>query len=713
MNQAELQDVMAAAPEGLKEAVVQTIRRSLRVLRIPPPMRLSVWAERHFYLSAESSYVEGGWKCWPFQRGMMDVMGHDEVHHVTVRKSARVGYTKMLLACLAYGVEHKRRNQVIYQPTDDDRDEFVTTELEPMLRDVRAMRRVMRNFTRRSKDNTLRVKKFTTGLLHLRGGKAAKNYRRLTVDTVVYDEFSGFDRDIEKEGSPGKLGDKRLEGAVWPKSIAGSTPKLKHNDNTEDREQEADAHMRWHVPCYHCHELHEITWGGKDAAHGLKWTDDNSATVGHLCPHCGGFMTQSQYLEVWHAGVWIERSSGMWLDSGRLHPSEHAGFRTAASLNWRVCELPGARDPATILQPPGHAAMPIWTACAPQATWAALVDEFIAAKRLADRGDMSLLKTFVNTTLGETWEEKGESADDHVLQERAKNELPGYRRGTVPTGSLVLTAGIDVQGNRWEIGTWGWARGMESWAIDHHVIEGNPSDERDWEQLEAYLKRRYVQQWHGGSMGLDAVSIDAGYHSQAVYNFVRQMQLRGTRIHAVRGSSEDHKPIKGVASSQDVTWRGKTYPKGVKLWVMGVDTAKDLLYGQLQISTPGPGYVHFPNDFPREWFEQFTAEQRILVRTSSGTTERWVKRRARNETGDCRNYALHAAYCLGLHTWSDKRWSQQEAAAQPARDLFAPDLPSPLIAAPAAQPAASETSPIATNKSTVWHNHRTNRRNPR
>ena len=67
----------------------------------------------------------------------MDMMGHDDVKRVTVRKSARVGYTKMLLAYLAYLAEHKRRNAVIYQPTDDDRDEFVTTELEPMLRDVR------------------------------------------------------------------------------------------------------------------------------------------------------------------------------------------------------------------------------------------------------------------------------------------------------------------------------------------------------------------------------------------------------------------------------------------------------------------------------------------------------------------------------------------------------------------------------------------------
>ena len=681
-------DLDQAAPE-LRGALAACIQRALRVFRQPPPMRLSVWAERHFYLSQESSYVEGRWHCWPFQRGMLDVMGHDEVHHVTVRKSARVGYTKMLLAHTAYDAEHKRRNAVIYQPTDDDRDEFVTTELEPMLRDVRVMRRVMPRFNRRSKDNTLRQKKFTTGLLHLRGGKAAKNYRRLTVDTVKYDEFSAFDRDIEKEGAPGKLGDKRLEGAVWPKSIAGSTPKTKYNDNTEDREAEADMHLRWHVPCLHCGELHQITFGGKGAKHGLTWFDGDATTVAHLCPHCGCLMTQAQYLEVWHAGVWVDTATGAWLDSGRISDDRECSFRTAQRLDWRVCELPSAIDPATIVPPPGHAAMPIWTACAPQATWVQIVEEFLAAAKLAERGDKSLLKTVVNTTLGETWEEKGEAADEHALQARAED----YPLGVVPIGALVLTAGIDVQGNRWEIDVWGWGRGLESWLIDSHVIEGNPADERDWEQVATYLQRRYTQAWHGGSIGIDASSIDSGHHTQAVYNFVRVQQHR-MRIYAIKGSSDEGKPIKGTGSSMEVTWKGQRWPQGIKLWVIGTDTAKDLLHGQLQISSPGPGYVHTPKALPREWYEQLTAEQRIPVKSATGTSERWVKRRPRNEKLDCRNYALHGAYMLGLHTYKDARWLQLEQAVQPARDLFSPPSAAPVTLPDSTVPDLAAPTPV-------------------
>ena len=109
MNAADVHDMLAALTPEQRSAIAGTVSRALRVLRVPVPLRLSEWAERHFYLSTESSYIEGRWICWPFQRGIMDMMGHDEVKRVTVRKSARVGYTKMLLAYLAYLAEHKRR----------------------------------------------------------------------------------------------------------------------------------------------------------------------------------------------------------------------------------------------------------------------------------------------------------------------------------------------------------------------------------------------------------------------------------------------------------------------------------------------------------------------------------------------------------------------------------------------------------------------------
>ncbi len=104
-------------------------------------------------------------------------------------------------------------------------DEFCKTELEPMLRDVPVMQNVFPAYLQRHKDNTLKQKKFLTSILHLRGGKAAKNYRRLSLDVAWMDEIDGFDLDVEGEGSAVKLAGKRLEGAIFPKHVLGSTPK--------------------------------------------------------------------------------------------------------------------------------------------------------------------------------------------------------------------------------------------------------------------------------------------------------------------------------------------------------------------------------------------------------------------------------------------------------------------------------------------------------
>lgn len=46
--------------------------------------------------------MEGEWVAWPFQRAILACVGNDEVRAVDVKKSARVGYTKILLAGICY-----------------------------------------------------------------------------------------------------------------------------------------------------------------------------------------------------------------------------------------------------------------------------------------------------------------------------------------------------------------------------------------------------------------------------------------------------------------------------------------------------------------------------------------------------------------------------------------------------------------------------------
>lgn len=635
--------------------IQRAIDRGLSPFEVPPPVRLSQWAEEHFYLSAESSYVEQAWSAFPYQIGIMDCISNDDIREVWVRKSARVGYTKIILAAMAYFAEHKRRNQAVWQPTDDDADDFVKTDVDPMLRDVKTMQRVFPEYLSRHKNNTLRQKTFLGSVLHIRGGKAAKNYRRLSVDVAILDEVDGFDTDIEKEGSPITLSGKRIEGATFPKQIGGSTPKLKHLSMIEAREQEAERSFRFNIPCPHCGTEHTIRWGGKDKndqplPYGFKWINDDPETVTHLCEACGVHYTQAEYLSVWKRGRWIDRE-GVWID-------QEGNFR----------DRDGSQVPA-----PHSVAFHIWTAYSPMTSWAQIVREFLSAVAKAKAGDKAELKTFVNTTLGESWEEEVEQTDENELKQRAEP----FALRAVPMGCLVLTAGVDVQDNRFECVVWGWGRGGERWTIDYTVLQANPADERDWEKLDTYLQTKF-RHASGQLLAIEAAAIDTGGHfTHQVYDFCRMRARR--RIFAVKGDNKQGVPVKGKASMQDVNVKGKVIKRGVKLWFVGTDTAKDLVHGQLKVMTPGPGFVHFSKELPDEFYAQLTAEIRILQRTSVGEVYRWVKKSAgvRNEVLDCTVYATFAAHALDLHRYTQKMWDKLESIVQPPTgDLFAlPESP--------------------------------------
>jgi len=81
-----------------------------------------------------------------------------------------------------------------------------------------------------------------------------------------------------------------------------------------------------------------------------------------------------------------------------------------------------------------------------------------------------------------------------------------------------------------------------------------------------------------------------------------------------------------------------------KLFIVGTDAAKQLLYNRLLMDKKtGPGKMHFPKEYPEEYFRQLTAEKAIYKKDSSGFTYRkWIKKRARNEALDIRVYSLAA-----------------------------------------------------------------------
>lgn len=655
--------ILHALPAELRRSIVKSVALGLDALKNPEDLSLARWAHRHFYLSAESSQREEKWQAWPFQIGILDCMSNDNIEEITFFKSARLGYTKCLLAGIGYTGQHQRRNQCIWQPTDKDSDDFVKTDLLTMLRDVAVMRNVFPKILAKSKDNTLQQVKFLGSLLKMRGGNSAGNYRRLTLATTWADELDGFEQSIEKAGPPDGLIRKRVEGATYPKCIWGSTGRKRGLSHIERLYKDADIRMRFQITCPHCDVEHPLEWGSKKSAHGMKWDmEDPEGTVRHHCPHCHGAITQPDYLRLSRAGCWISecgnyRLRHWWNDAGEPFSE------------WTLAD-------GTPCLPPKRVGMHCWTAYSPQVTWGNILREFLNAAKAMKAGNKEPMTAWVNETKGETYEEESEQADVNALQTRAKACANVMR--TVPFGGLMLVAGVDVQDNRFEVVVWAVGRGEELWAIDYIVMDANPAIMADWDKLWERLQQQY-RHVNGAWMSLTGAAVDTGYgnYTHQAYAFVAKYVDRNSnfRLRAVKGSSNDGDPIKARAAKwMDINLHGRTMRRGVKLWMVGTDTAKDLFYGRLKVTQPGPGYVHFARDLPAEFFKQYGNEKRVKVRINGRETYRWYHHTGANEVVDCTVYSLFMIEVLEVGKFNERQWDRLESQISP--DLFdTPETP--------------------------------------
>jgi terminase, large subunit len=583
-----------------RESISSSLAAGLHAMRKPAPMKLSDWSERHFYLSTESSYVEGPWRCLSYQREPMNVIGNDDVHENWFIKGARVGYTKMIMAASQYLAAHKRRNGAIWQPTDADRDEFVKTEIEPAIRDNPELIRIFPAFEKKSKHNTLALKQFIGAALHLRGGKAAKNYRRLTVDYVMIDEIDGFDQNIEGEGPPYQLAMRRVKGANFPKGVFGSTPFTKGMSMIEDGEARCDVRLRWHIPCPHCDHMQEVRWGGKDQSGGIKWDGDSpgeaSATARYECESCGESMTHKEYARLAPKhGRWMTEDQSVWVEGGRFYDANGLLPEQPRTVGWKI-----------------------WAGMNELLPWGEIVREWLTVK-----GERKLLQGFVNLTLAEAWEEDAVEQMDHQVMHRNRRE---HYEWEVPEEVNAVTFGVDVQDDRFEFGFCGWGQGEELWHLTYDILQGDPARPDIWKKLEQSLRREFRQK-DGTIMRPVIGCIDHGGHYS---DEVNALSKRMGPLFVV--------PAKGRSTYGNalVDMPRKRNKNGIYLAMVGTDTAKNLLYQRLLIEEPGPGHVHWPrtDDFDEEYFKQFTAEKRIPKWTGGKKRYVWDAEKRRNEPWD-------------------------------------------------------------------------------
>jgi terminase, large subunit len=594
---------------------INDLIKAVKLAWLPPPkLTLSQWADSNAFLSSESSAEPGKWHTLPYQKGIMDAFTDPEIERITVMKSARVGYTKIINNAIAYHIHHDPCPIMVVQPTIEDAEGYSKEEIAPMIRDTPALNGLVADPASKKSNNTILQKNFPGGTLSMVGANSPRGFRRVSRRIVLFDEVDGYPASAGAEGDQIKLGIKRTEYYWNRKIMAGSTPTIKDISRIERMYEESDQ-RRFFVPCPHCGEFQYLKWGERDSKFGIKWNEGDPNSAYYLCEVNQCIIEHKDKRNMIEKGKWQSTAIGK---------PNHAGFHIWAAYSY-----------------------------SPNATWAHLVSEFLDAKSKPEE-----LKTFVNTALGETWEEEySAKVGAEILQERCED----YNILTIPKGGLLLTAGIDVQDNRIAIVVRAWGFDEESWLINYTEIQGDPANYFIWGQVDELLLQDYYN-FEGKVFKIKAVSVDSGGHyTHEVYHFCRTRKDRN--VLAVKGSSIAGKAAISKPTKQDVNFKNQVTKRGVDLWLIGTDTIKAVIYGRLKSTNEkGPGIYHFPAGLPNEYFKQLTAEKQVTRYKNGHATRIWVKKNTvRNEALDCEVYAYAALQYIYTRTNRTTIWQQLQA----------------------------------------------------
>lgn len=505
--------------------------------------------------------------------------------------------TEALNNILGYFIDQDPSPILVVQISVGEAEKWSKEKLAPMVAETPRLASKIGDPRSRDSDNTILAKAFPGGHLGVVGANAPSGLRARPRRVLLFDEVDGYPESAGTEGDPISLAEKRAitfrsRRFVWK----SSTPTIKSFSRIEDAFEESDQRY-YEVPCPECGAMQALVWAQ------LKWESGKPETAAYECEACEELIPESRKREMLALGEWVPR------EPGRIVRGYH--------LN---------------------------ALYSPFESWAYFVAEWKRAQ-----GDPEKLQVFVNTVLGETWEEAGERVSPDALYAR-REPLP--EDAEVPMGVGLLTAGVDVQGDRLELQVRGWGRAEESWLVHWEQFWGDPGRDQVWEELDAALLRHYRHE-SGSILQILACCVDSGgHHTEHVYRFTGPRVAR--RVWAIKGMGEFGRPL--------VTPRASKKNKGkVPLHLVGTFTAKDLIFSRLKIQKAGPGYMHFPRaDWcDPEYFAQLTAEKAVTSFERGKKRRVYKQLRPRNEALDLTVYDHAALATLGrdildnLGAWVD------------------------------------------------------------
>lgn len=583
-----------------------------------PRLTPSQWAEAKLKLPRTTSSLPGDFRLFPPQRGIMDALAEPGVEEIDVEKASRTGFTQLMAAMELYCIEQEAKPVVSIHPKESSSRAFERKYIRPMLLESEKVGYLFPNLERQPWKSKISV---TGSTLDFKDAVLPDNFSEYHAWRIFGDEVDrpqwNAGGEATSEGDKITLMSKRLESFDDGMMILGSSPGTAKGSRIHRRFLMTDQ-RRYFMPCPHCGEFQYLKWGGRDTEHGIKWPEGKPEQAYYVCEHNGCVIEHHEKPAMLEKGEWRPTAVGL---PGRV------GFHFPALLS------PFKR-----------------------ASWGRLAVEFVRATNEARVGNTELLQAFVNTSLGEVWEEPDakNAADPHELQERLE-----IYEAEAPAGTVAVLAGVDNQeGKEGELGysevsIYSVTPGEQLWLIGHFIVRdvGGLDSAQHWNAVEALLSRPWKLP-NGREMPVSVAAIDTGgNHGQQVMDFCNRMQRAGRRWWPIQGYSNPggkrRKPMWPTSPSKS--------KHGGVMHTIDTYIAKDTLFDRLTREPGMPGSIHFPTaplpgavPCDQVFFKRLTKERPKPLKGNPGMTT-WANQPSDQEPWDCLVYAyaaLHGFYAM-------------------------------------------------------------------
>lgn len=568
--------------------------------RPPEKLTVSEWADKHRVLVSQTSAEPGPWRTdrTPYLKEPMNAFSDPYVEIIVLEFATQLGKTEFEYNCLGYVIDQDPASALVIMPTIDLGRYTSRNRIQPMINASDTLRE-----KKPPNDDhfTLLEMSFPAMVLSIAGANSPASLATRPCRYLFLDEVNKFPKFTKgDEADPISLATERQKNFWNKKTLIVSTSTLEDGQVTKEREA-CDVKYHYHVACPECGayqtlEFENIKWPDDLDKESPTYIQEVRESAWYQCPHCKAMIDDFRKPQMLLDGEWKS-------DDPKVSP-----IGQIRSKGYHLNSL-----------------------YSPWLTWGDIATKFLSSKDHPEK-----FQNFYNSWLALPWVEKLHRAEEkEVLAHRT-----AHPPLIVPAKAIALTAGFDVQKDRFYYVVRAWAKDYTSWLIRYGMV-------MSWDSVyQIIFEDMYPIEGSDDVMRIWRVGMDTGgsegaeegvSSTEEVYSWLRDygqgvvFGIKGsprTMATRLRQTIIDRMPGKKGG-------KGKPIPGGLILWTIDTAKFKDVLQYRLEVEDGQAQSFYLHSEVGDDYARHITAEEKR--RDKKGNIY-WHQLRARNDYLDCEVY---------------------------------------------------------------------------